>query len=188
MPPGSGPLLSKGEHRIFNMCNEISVCCAHHGETGTDQSILTLTIGTEKQPFAQTQPGVKPTVAALRWITSTAQHTNHRAMTPVCDLRDSGDNINSCKTISVLYLASWSRCWCRLAVEWWRPPPPATDCGDAACGAGPAHAGWGSAAAADRHTCWGTRAEETSPASPRGMPAWTQSIDQWGWEKCEAKI
>ena len=31
-------LLFKGRHEIFNVCNDLSECCAHKGEAGTDES------------------------------------------------------------------------------------------------------------------------------------------------------
>ena len=38
-----GLLLSKGGHGIFNVRNDGSACCAHEGETGTDESVQVLT-------------------------------------------------------------------------------------------------------------------------------------------------
>ena len=36
-------LLSKGDHGSFNVRSDFSACCAHEGETGTDECAKVLT-------------------------------------------------------------------------------------------------------------------------------------------------
>ena len=64
--------LSKGEHGIFNMCNEFSMCHVHKGETGTDSSAQVFTLG-ELENFLPPCLDQESTHSCFHCVTSAAR-------------------------------------------------------------------------------------------------------------------
>ena len=74
-------LLWKDGLGIFNVRNDLSACCVHEGETGTDEFAQMLTRENWKGSFTLPRPGLEPTVAAV--TRPLAQPANHCATASV---------------------------------------------------------------------------------------------------------
>ena len=82
----------KGGHGVLTVCNDVSVLCAHKGETGADESAHALTgkkwktvLNPVEHMHGSCLQPVEPMVATFTG--SPAQHANHGAMDPVDYLR-----------------------------------------------------------------------------------------------------
>ena len=59
-------LFSKSGQGIFNVRNDFSACCAHEGETTTEESATNVDGSTEKQSFTLSRQQVEPWPPDLR--------------------------------------------------------------------------------------------------------------------------
>ena len=88
-------LLLKGGNGIFNMCNGLSACCAHEGETGSDEcpeASVDWFRGTEKRSFTLPRPAVEPCTATGSNALDNLLATNSRELSKLGGLSVVGQN------------------------------------------------------------------------------------------------
>ena len=88
-------LLLKGGNGIFNMCNGLSACCAHEGETGSDEcpeASVDWFGGTEKRSFTLPRPAVEPCTATGSNALANLLATNSRELSKLGGLSVVGQN------------------------------------------------------------------------------------------------